>query len=366
MRIYTLLILGFLLFSCSESQKQEVTKPIVASTDFYDLDEIQMSGEIIMLTLYGPDTYYDFRGKQMGLQFQICQEFATSIGARIRVEIAADEKDLLEQLNKGEADLIAYNLPFNPQSQDYIWCGDSLETRKSSWVVRKNSPDLAEAVSEWFNTHADKVHELATWRERQRMLMKARAHINHRASIKNASKGIISDYDGLFKRYSRSLSWDWRLLAAQAYQESGFDPTATSWVGAQGLMQFMPGTARELGMDVNRLTDPETSISGAVRYLRMLGQKFQDVTNPNERIKFMLAAYNCGTLHVKDAQALAQKYGKNPLLWTGNVEEYILHLQEPKYYRDTSVKNGYCRGSETYNYVRQIMERYSVYRQRVR
>ena len=75
----------------------------------------------------------------------------------------------------------------------------------------------------------------------------------------------------------------------------------------------------------------------------------------------MLASYNVGLGHVLDARALAKKYGKDPEIWDGNVEEFILKKSDPKYYLDPVVRFGYCRGEETYNYVKNILERYNDY-----
>lgn len=348
------------LYSCQEPKSEEAPAKPVASSDFFDLDDIQRSGEIIVLTLYGRDTYFENHGYEGGIQFQIAQAFAKHIGARVRLEIAADEKELVEMLNTGDADLIGYNLPLSDR-QDLIWCGDSLETRKSSWVTRRNSPDLAKEVQQWFATHAQEVNDIWTARERRLREMKIVVRMNRKAAMKNPAKGIISDYDALYRRYARNLGWDWKLLAAQSYQESAFDPEATSWAGARGLMQLMPGTAGQVGLALGDIYNPEANIRGGVKYLQMLSNQFSDITNPVERINFMLAAYNCGPLHVRDAMALAQKYGKNPHVWKGNVDEYILHLQESKYNHDPVVKHGYCRGSETYTYVRNIMDLYRQY-----
>lgn len=127
------------------------------------------------------------------------------------------------------------------------------------------------------------------------------------------------------------------------------------------MMQIMPGTARQLGVEVSSLFDPETNINASARYLKMLQDQFADVKNPTERIKFVLAAYNGGSRHVRDAMALARKNHQNPYSWH-IVSYYVLHLSEPRFYKDPVVKNGYMIGSETYNYVNAVMVRWGQFK----
>ena len=150
-------------------------------------------------------------------------------------------------------------------------------------------------------------------------------------------------------------------MAAQCYQESTFDTNARSWAGACGLMQIIPSTADHLGIPRNMLFDPEQNIAGAAKYIRELTAKFRDVPNPLDRACFVLASYNGGFFHIRDAMALARKYGKDAHRWT-DVQEFILHLTTPAYYRDPVVKYGYMRGTETTAYVNRIMDRWAQYR----
>jgi hypothetical protein len=92
-------------------------------------------------------------------------------------------------------------------------------------------------------------------------------------------------YAGLFAAASQKYGVPAALLAAVAKQESGFDPTAVSPAGAQGLMQLMPATAKGLG--VQNSFDPAQSIDGAARMLRDLTQRFGSTD-------LALAAYNAG------------------------------------------------------------------------
>ena len=172
--------------------------------------------------------------------------------------------------------------------------------------------------------------------------------------------GIISHYDQYFIAYSRDIRWDWRLLAAQCYQESTFDPKAVSFAGAKGLMQIMPGTADHLGVSRSRLYDPEANISAAAKYIAELQRTFADIGDHFERTNFVLASYNGGAHHIRDAMALAKRDGKNDHRWN-EVAPYVLKLAQPQYYNDPIVKYGYMRGSETVDYVSKIRQRYAGY-----
>ncbi len=307
------------------------------TSGIYDLPQIQAEGLLVAATLSGPDTYYEMRGKEFGLQFEMAEEFASHIGARLNMEIAPDTAILYEMLQNGIIELIALQL--GPDSM---------------WVTREDSPILTEKLQKWWDP-----------KRPGKILNKEKKQHNIRRRIRpkmaDPMHGIISQFDDLFVRYSSTAGWDWRLLAAQCYQESGFDPQAVSWAGAQGLMQIMPATARQLGLSANKVFDPEQNIAAGARYIRKLQSTFSDIPDPNERICFILAAYNGGSHHVRDAMSLTRKHGGNDKVWN-DVAPYILHLAEPKWYNDPVVKNGYLRGSETEEYVRSIMQRWKDYR----
>ncbi len=169
--------------------------------------------------------------------------------------------------------------------------------------------------------------------------------------------GRISPWDDFARRYAAAYDLDWRLLVAQMYQESRFDPNQVSLAGATGLMQIVPRTARELG--VVDLRDPESSIEGGARYLRWLMDREDPKLPLATRIRFALASYNAGRSHVLDARRLAQRLGLDPDLWEGNVEQAILLLERREYFE--KARFGYCRGSECVQYVREIDRRYRTW-----
>lgn len=339
-----ILILYSLIFfytSCTDRQNPALKKGGGAFTEvdtvqYYDLHEIQSSGTIIAGTLSGPDTYYEYHGKEMGVQFELAEEFAQSIGVRLQMEISPDTTTLLQKLEKGEIDFIALEMP--------------------QWQTRTDASLLKETIAGWWKP--ERAIQLKTTIDRRSSYI---VHRRMRPVMQDAAHGIISAYDDLFRRYSSTAGWDWRLLAAQCYQESGFDPKAVSSMGAQGLMQLMPATADAMGVPEEQRFDPEQNISAAARYIRKVNQSFADVRDGDERICFTLAAYNGGVGHVQDAQMLARKEGRNHQLWR-EVAPYILLLAQPRYYRDPDVRHGYMRGSETEAYVRFIMERWQQYR----
>ena len=121
----------------------------------------------------------------------------------------------------------------------------------------------------------------------------------------------------------------------------------------------MPSTARAFGLEADRIANPEANIATAVKILKSLNRSLQKyVPDDVERQKFIVAAYNSGIAHVYDAIALAQKYGKNPQLWDGNVAETILMKSKPEFYNDSVCKYGYFRGKQTVTYVAQVMNFY--------
>lgn len=170
--------------------------------------------------------------------------------------------------------------------------------------------------------------------------------------------GRLTPWDVTFQAVAKELGVDWRLLASQAYQESRLNPLAVSPFGAQGLMQIMPATARELG--IKDPFDPVESIEGAGRYVRELMRRYDaEGVALKDRVRFALAAYNVGAGHIADARKLAEQQGWNPNRWFGHVERALRLLSKPRYFR--GAKYGYCRGEEPVRYVSEIQSRYDAY-----
>ncbi|OOF84552.1 lytic transglycosylase F [Rodentibacter ratti] len=171
-------------------------------------------------------------------------------------------------------------------------------------------------------------------------------YVDSRAYL-DAIEKILPQYQPLFEKYKGSL--DWRLLAAMAYQESHWNPDATSPTGVRGMMMLTRDTAER--MKISNRTDPEQSIKAGSDYLHWLLTQIPDSIAQEDRIWYALAAYNMGLGHVLDVRRLTKKLGGNPDNWL-DVKNNLPLLAEKRHYN--TLKYGYARGYEAYQYVENI------------
>lgn len=166
-------------------------------------------------------------------------------------------------------------------------------------------------------------------------------------SYLRAIETVLPKFVPLFEKYKGNL--DWRLLAAIAYQESHWNPDATSPTGVRGMMMLTKATAER--MRITDRTDPEQSIKAGSEYLHWLITQIPDTIPEDERIWFALAAYNMGLGHLLDARRLTKSLGGDQDNWL-DVKKNLPLLAEKRYY--TNLKYGYARGYEAYHYVENI------------
>lgn len=461
------LVFAFLA-SCDPSPNVNFARdPEVA----FDLDGIIRRGYLTALVDNNSVSYFIYKGEPMGYEYELLTLFAKELNVDLKIKVTSGVNRAMDQLNKGEGDIIAFPLTVTKERKKYVafskphfnsyqvlvqrkpdnWrhltldeinrqvirnpveligkevyvlAGSSFENRlkhlseeiggdvsirpdtsslesealirkvatgeinytvadnmmarvnafyypdldintpismsqQVAWATRKNSPQLVAAINAWLT----KIKKEATF-----MVIYNRYFRSPRTSLvrmksEYSSMGgnMLSPFDSLIRQGADSLGWDWRLLASLIYQESRFLPKGESWAGARGLMQLMPRTANEFG--AFNLDDPKQSINAGVGYLKFLEKYWaRKIPDPNERLKFTLASYNIGLSHVIDAQRLAEKYGKDPRIWFDNVEFYLSRKSDPEIYEDPIVTAGYCKCEEPINYVRDILERYEVYK----
>ncbi len=435
-----------------------------------DLGKIKKEGKLIAITTYSPTSYFLYKGRPMGFEYELLKRFANDLKLELELKIAHNIDSFFYYLNQGDADIIAhgitqtitrqkqvsFSIPLYTSHQVLVqkmpdnWYemnwkevnkqlifdaiklkGETISVRANtsymdrllhlqdeigglihinvlpgvltteeiikkvadgeikytvsdnnlaellatyysnlnvelslstsqnvSWAVRNNSPKLLAAMNKWLNNFQKKADYYIIYNKyyKNKRSFKKRSD----SDFLSLNQNKISIYDDIVKHEALKIGWDWRLLCAQIYQESRFDPKATSWVGAKGLMQLMPSTADEF--KVMDSADPQQNIAGGVKYLNYLLKRFSDIPDSIQKIKLTLAAYNCGYNHVKDAQRLAQNMSLNPLQWDDNIEQTIVQLSYPRYYSDTTiVKYGYLKGVEPFTYVNNIFEIYDMY-----
>ena len=468
------MLIALHIFSCQQNKsnvdigKKEANKVIENSVD-RDLDAIKKDGVLKALVVYSSTSYFLYKGKAMGFEYELLEHLAEHLDLKLELVISNDLDSELEVLNRGDVDLIAHGMTITNQRKwevdftEYLYLtkqvlvqkkpdnylqmswgslqkqlihdpieliNDTVSIRRNSsyserlmslsnemggniiidtldsqlstgeiidmvvdgkikytiadenlakinashnpilkidvpislsqriaWVTRKKSPKFKAIIDNWIKSQRKQTSYNVIYNKyfKNKRLFKRRVKSDY-YSLKNNQ---ISKYDDMIKTHAKKIEWDWRLLASLVYQESKFDPHAKSWVGATGLMQVMPATAMQL--EITDLSNPEESLRGGTRYINEIHSKFTDIPDALNRIKFTMAAYNCGYGHVKDAQRLAKHNGLNPTIWTDHVEQMILALSLPKNYNMPIIKYGYVRGSEPVNYVSHIFERYDHY-----
>ncbi|WP_297094874.1 transporter substrate-binding domain-containing protein [uncultured Draconibacterium sp.] len=232
-------------------------------------------------------------------------------------------------------------------------------SQRMAWAIRPNSDELLTELNGWIDSMKNGTTYYVIYNKYFKNERSFRMREN--SVYYSINHNRISEYDDLIQTYADTIGWDWRLMASMIYQESRFNPVSESWAGAKGLMQMMPQTAERYGVEDR--TDPEDNLEGATKVLKVLWDRFIDIPDSVQRIKFTMAAYNCGYSHVIDARTLAEEEGIDSYRWDECVEESMLKLSYPENYNKPFIKYGYVRGIEPVSYVKQIFSRYEHYTQ---
>lgn len=165
----------------------------------------------------------------------------------------------------------------------------------------------------------------------------------------------LPQYESILKAAALAYDYDWRLLAAIAYQESHWNPEAVSSTGVRGLMMLTQATANEMGV-IDR-EDPEQSIFAGTAYLTIMKNRLPERIAEPDRTWLALAAYNIGLGHLEDARVLTEKNGGNPDRWA-DVRENLPLLAKQQWFSQT--RYGYARGAEPVRYVGNIRRYYDI------
>ena len=267
--------------------------------------------------------------------------------------VEADEtlstEDILELVNSGvepytvaDSHLAALWVQVLPKVRVY----EKLKLREGgeiAWMVRKSNPKLKASLNAFIKKHRQgtKIGNIYF----NRYFKNTRWIKN---PVEKQLKARLKKYIKWFRKYSEIYKVDWMLMAAQGYYESGLDNRKRSRAGAMGIMQLMPSLAKDKRVGIKNLKPAKNNIHAGIKYLAVLRDQYfngPDI-NPDNRMRFALAAYNAGPAKVQRIRALAKKSGYNPNVWFGHCEMAALRLV----------------GQETVRYIRNINKYYIALR----
>lgn len=212
-----------------------------------------------------------------------------------------------------------------------------------AWAVRQTNPALKASLNRFIRSHRKGTRIGNIYFNR---------YYKQKNWIRNPLTGgagrKLAAYAPLFKTYAAQYGFDWLLLGAMAFQESGFDQEKVSHRGAVGIMQVRPGTAADPKIAIPDVHSVENNIHAAVKYLAFLRRQYYGDARirPRDQVRFSLAAYNAGPSRIRRARRLAQKMHLNPDRWFRHVEIAMLKIV----------------GQETVRYVSNINKYYVIYR----
>jgi len=211
-----------------------------------------------------------------------------------------------------------------------------------AWMVRKNNPKLKQSLNSYIQNHKKGTLLGNIYFNRY---YKNSARLNDPTEIEEWNK--VKQYKDVIQKYADQYDFNWLLILAMAFQESGLDNNTTSHAGAVGLMQVLPSTAKDPQINISNVHKLENNVQAGVKYLRFLIDRYYSSADIRHRdqIRFALAAYNAGPAKIRKVRKMAQEMGLNKDRWFRNVELAALRII----------------GQETVRYVSNINKYYVLY-----
>lgn len=264
---------------------------------------------------------------------------------------------LLEKVAGGElectvadSNILAIQRRYFPELRPALVISDE---QSLAWAIPQGRHDLLEKVQKWLEEYRAS-GKLQLLKEKYYSHAEAFDYVDLKA-FHARIESRLPKYREWFAEAAERMGFSWELLAAQAYQESHWNPRAKSPTGVRGIMMLTLSTAKQ--MKVSSRLDPRQSIRGGAKYLRWLYDRIPESVLGEERVRYALAAYNVGLGHVKDAMELAQRLNRDPNRWH-DLAEVLPYLAKKKYY--STLPHGYARGWEPVTYVNNIMNYHDI------
>jgi membrane-bound lytic murein transglycosylase F len=321
------------------------------------LEEIRKSGYIRVLTRNNDTSFFIYRGHRMGFDYEVGKKLAQRLGIRVDMVVTANWGDMVPRLLRGEADVIAAEVTVTEARKQQVLFAEPWGKTREVVVYKQGAPPVR--APEDLAGKEVRVRKSSTYHQTLVELSR-RLESQGREPVRISIVPEDWETDTVLEAVSEGEILYTVADALLADIHAAYFPVRKSWMGAQGLFQIMPGTAKGLG--ISDPADPEQSIRGGLKYMQQLHEHYQDVADPIERYRFALAAYNTGFGHVDDARRLCKAAGKDHRRWR-EVAAFLLKLSDRRYAAKT--RFGFCRGIEPVDYVRHIDERYAGYVQLV-
>lgn len=253
------------------------------------------------------------------------------------IEENLQDYELMEMINQ---DIFPITVIDSHKSQLWTKIMDNITINKSlpirtdaniGWAIRKDSPQLKVAV----NKYVKKIKQGSFLGN-----VIYNKYLDNTKWLKNAlNPKTVKQFNSLallFEQYADQYQFDWLMISAQAYQESRFNNRLVSHMGAVGIMQVLPKTAKEPYINIKNFRQLENNIHAGVKYMDFVHKRYflkPEITKENQ-MYFSLAAYNAGPANVRKMRRMAVKHGYNPNVWFNNVEimarKYV--SKEPVHY----------------------------------
>jgi len=228
------------------------------------------------------------------------------------------------------------------------------EAEQLAWVFPIDQDDSLKQQADKFIKKLQDNKELEYLIERYYGFVNRLNFVDKRTFFQHMESRLVKYRDD-FKKAAKETGYDWKLLAAIAYQESHWNPRAKSPTGVRGMMMLTQATARQ--MKIKDRTSAAESIIGGARYLKKLEKKIPKRIGSPDRLWLALASYNIGYGHLEDARILTQRNGGDPDKWL-DIKKNLPKLSDPEVYK--TLKYGYARGQEPANYVDNIRNFYDL------
>lgn len=288
-------------------------------------------------------------GLVYGYYYHLLREYAASTGVPVRIVLAREGESWTDSLVRGRVDIVA--VPFRDSAfYDGILVSRPLDSL-CLWLVKKNGGEPVSRINKWIKS-LEKEGFFAS--EHPRFMRPYNPY------KRRSNTGFISPYDSIFRAWGDKIGWDWRLLAAIAYQESHFRIDVRSAKGAEGIMQIMPRTGQRYG--VEDLVDPSGNIKAGAMLLKELSRLYREsAADRQEWLKFVLASYNAGAARVKTYMKYATMNGVDVSRWD-DVADILPQMKCDSLYLADSAGLSRINYQETVHYVRRVLSLYGEFK----